>query len=651
MAITPALPDNAPPRRLGLAHFAFYRAYLEGTQAVNLAVLADTFFACGRDPRRLPVLVRGVQTELAAAARRTQDWEAVRLLRLPRLFGQEAKEGAAADCADTTLDLAAFAAEIDPNSVYSEHELLALYTDRYPAPAVDRKQRQKTRLRERRLAALQRLETVVADAPRGAHTVVGWFEPAVAARLEAVGLTTLARLVDAINVFGHRWYRHVPRLGPSGAACIVCWLQANMGSIGGRLAPHVAVPLRQQATAHLMTTRAAEVALGGAEVAPLEALQLPHALSGAIANNRAELTRNRTGATNDLEAIHAWLQLRPAGSHTYRSYRTQAERLLLWSVFVCGKPLSSLDVRDLSAYKSFMADPDLSWINPTKTPRWQPQWRPFSGPLSIASRATACAVLKSCFAWLVKMRYLDHNPWDGLTSTEAEKAAVGMKAYHALTRSQWEALFACIDARATNAAGERARFLVLLAYATGLRIAEIGQATLGDLNVKWIDDQFGEAWTLTVIGKRSKRRTVPMQRFVMTALARYLDVRGLPNDPRESDAGTPLIAKTNALDEALPPLQVGRVLKQAIEQAAGDLAARDPTAAQRLALASAHWLRHTYGTHAVEAGVDLDVVQENLGHASPATTKLYVTTALDRRIRAMEEAFSMPKTDHLKINK
>ncbi|WP_269083120.1 hypothetical protein [Robbsia andropogonis] len=40
-----------------------------------------------------------------------------------------------------------------------------------------------------------------------------------------------------------------------------------------------------------------------------------------------------------------------------------------------------------------------------------------------------------------------------------------------------------------------------------------------------------------------------------------------------------------------------------------------------------------------EAGTPLDIVQENLGHVSPATTSIYVTTELDRRIRALEEAF------------
>jgi len=55
-----------------------------------------------------------------------------------------------------------------------------------------------------------------------------------------------------------------------------------------------------------------------------------------------------------------------------------------------------------------------------------------------------------------------------------------------------------------------------------------------------------------------------------------------------------------------------------------------------LEAATTHWLRHTYGAHMIEAGMPLDIVQDNMGHASPATTSRYVTTELDQRIRAAE---------------
>jgi site-specific recombinase XerD len=54
------------------------------------------------------------------------------------------------------------------------------------------------------------------------------------------------------------------------------------------------------------------------------------------------------------------------------------------------------------------------------------------------------------------------------------------------------------------------------------------------------------------------------------------------------------------------------------------LYASNPVAAERLANASTHWLRHTHGSHAVAGGVPLAIVRDNLGHSNIATTSIYV---------------------------
>ena len=52
--------------------------------------------------------------------------------------------------------------------------------------------------------------------------------------------------------------------------------------------------------------------------------------------------------------------------------------------------------------------------------------------------------------------------------------------------------------------------------------------------------------------------------------------------------------------------------------------------------ASTHWLRHTCGSHAVEQGVPLNVVQQNFGHASLNTTTIYTTQEVETRFDEME---------------
>lgn len=73
-------------------------------------------------------------------------------------------------------------------------------------------------------------------------------------------------------------------------------------------------------------------------------------------------------------------------------------------------------------------------------------------------------------------------------------------------------------------------------------------------------------------------------------------------------------------------------------------AAGDDRGASRLVLASTHWMRHTHATHALASGVKIEVAQQNLGHASLATTTPYVTTEKAGRIRAMEGFWAAEST-------
>jgi site-specific recombinase XerD len=65
----------------------------------------------------------------------------------------------------------------------------------------------------------------------------------------------------------------------------------------------------------------------------------------------------------------------------------------------------------------------------------------------------------------------------------------------------------------------------------------------------------------------------------------------------------------------------------------------DIKGAQRLERASTHWLRHSHASHMIAQGLPVEIVQQNLGHASLATTTLYVTTEQRRRLQASKKAW------------
>ena len=90
---------------------------------------------------------------------------------------------------------------------------------------------------------------------------------------------------------------------------------------------------------------------------PLDTLAIPAALDGRDGANRAAGREAQIAATNDLDALRAWLARFTDTKTTFENYRKEAERLLLWSTIRLGKPLSSLTHEDLLVFQHFLADP------------------------------------------------------------------------------------------------------------------------------------------------------------------------------------------------------------------------------------------------------------------------------------------------------
>jgi site-specific recombinase XerD len=84
------------------------------------------------------------------------------------------------------------------------------------------------------------------------------------------------------------------------------------------------------------------------------------------------------------------------------------------------------------------------------------------------------------------------------------------------------------------------------------------------------------------------------------------------------------------------------MLGELFQEAAEHVKTRNPALAARLRRASPHWLRHTHATHALNAGVELVAVRDNLRHASIATTSTYLHGNDRRRAHQVGAAFGRP---------
>jgi site-specific recombinase XerD len=537
--------------------------------------------------------------------------------------------------------LEAFRAQ-QPADFYTEAELVELYHSEHGALPSRSPARRKQRLRERLLAAVQWLEGLGARAPAPGDPVSAWLDEKRAARLAVVGIQTLEELLYWIRNKGFHWHRGIPRLGPEGAARVVRWLQEHAASLGA-LPSAALFPLSRVDTAALTPPPR----MG---VVPLERLVLPADRNGSRGLNRAALERCKLAAANDLQALQAWLRLRVEGSHTWRAYRKEAERFLLWAVLHRRKALSSLDGDDCVAYRDFLAKPGLEWTGPRHAQRWSEAWRPFEGPLGARSQQAAMTIVRSLCEWLVRRQYLDSNPWDDVPQ---RPDAPSMPRLRALSQHQWDLVQSWLDdcdARAPSPAPalesalsrslalSRLRFILAFAYLTGLRLSELVASRVEWLRHEQLDD--GEwAWSLMVLGKRNKWREVPLPDAALTALQGYFADRGLDQDLLSNPPATPLIAHLNR-NAPLSAARLYEVLVHGFERCAAEWATRDRRAAERIREASTHWLRHTHGSHAVARGVPPDVLQANLGHESLATTSIYVQAEKGRRHRAVQAAFA-----------
>lgn len=161
----------------------------------------------------------------------------------------------------------------------------------------------------------------------------------------------------------------------------------------------------------------------------------------------------------------------------------------------------------------------------------------------------------------------------------------------------------------SGAARLRDAAIMELFYASGMRRAELAGVRLADVDLA--------ERTIRVTGKGNKDRLVVINHAAADAIDAYLRVRPRSSDPR-------LFLGRGG--KGLTPKHVWRIFR-AIYSVSGVTKHATP-----------HTLRHSFATHLVENGVDLETVRELLGHESLATTGVYLQLAMGHKRRAYDEA-------------
>ncbi len=228
------------------------------------------------------------------------------------------------------------------------------------------------------------------------------------------------------------------------------------------------------------------------------------------------------------------------------------------------------------------------------------------------TRARNVAAMKSFFRFLYIEKYTDINLAESLDSPRKEKV---LPKY--LTIEEVDRLMAAPDISTTN--GCRDKAMLELLYASGLRVTELISLRINDISF--------EMAYVRCLGKGAKERVIPLGKYALDALERYIEVCR-PTVMNNWQSDTLFLNKSG---KGLTRQGFWKIIKKYGQEAniKADL--------------TPHVLRHSFATHLLSNGADLRAIQEMLGHADIATTQIYTHLLGEQMLDVYQEAHPRAK--------
>lgn len=218
---------------------------------------------------------------------------------------------------------------------------------------------------------------------------------------------------------------------------------------------------------------------------------------------------------------------------------------------------------------------------------------------SARTTARRLSSLRRLYEYLLREGQVKQNP-----ASKVDAPRLGRSLPKSLTEAEVEALLDAPDTE--QILGVRDKTMLELLYATGLRVSELVNLTIQQVNLR--------QGVVRVTGKGNKERLVPMGEEATQWLENYLH------------SARAEILK-NTLSDDLFPSKRGKAMTR---QTFWHMIKRYAVIANIKKSLSPHVLRHAFATHLVNHGADLRVVQMLLGHSDISTTQIYTHVARER---------------------
>lgn len=204
------------------------------------------------------------------------------------------------------------------------------------------------------------------------------------------------------------------------------------------------------------------------------------------------------------------------------------------------------------------------------------------------------ATLRTFFKFLLRRGDRQDNPMSTIKMIKTKK-----KLPQFLRESEMESLIA-LPTNINSFKDLRDQLVLYLLYGTGIRLAELISLKRMQINL--------QSGTIRVLGKRNKERIIPIPKLIESLIENYLKLCPYTHENLLlTDKG-----------EILYPVFVQRLVKKQLSQIS------------TLEKLSPHILRHTYATHLLNRGADLNAIKELLGHANLAATQVYTHNSMEK---------------------
>ena len=215
------------------------------------------------------------------------------------------------------------------------------------------------------------------------------------------------------------------------------------------------------------------------------------------------------------------------------------------------------------------------------------------------------SALKSFFKFLQRQQIIEVNPMSKISGPKTPKRLPSFVDEH-----QMEDLFTEVNFD-EGFTGQRDKLILDILYQTGIRRSELTHLKESDV------DLFNS--TIKVLGKRNKERVIPISLALKRNLETYLQVK------EELNLSNPMLLvseKGHTLSEQVVYKSVKKYLSQI-------------TTIQKK---SPHVLRHTFATHLLNNGADINAVKDLLGHANLSATQIYTHNTIDKLKKSYKQA-------------